>query len=264
MNTQMLLIAFFLCFAPAFVVAQEERGPSLWEWTDKASHHDSIVKVSLDGAVGTGVIVSKDLSQKSGNGYLGKCLTANHVVAGDKGRNAIRVTYRNDRVAKDCEIIFQDDQLDVAILLVWIPKEIPAATVSNRRIRPGDRIEFTGLGGGTELKLLRHFRSQAADPTDKSQIYANVSLLPGDSGGAVFNRKKELVGIVSGGWFWWHDQRVTKSTATDTRATWPARACNLDGLQKLIAKSSNFEKREASPVAEPLVNTLAELESPSH
>ena len=262
MNTQYLLVAIILCCSPGIALAQEERGPSLWQWTDKASHHESIVKISIDGAVGTGVVVFKDLDQPSGSGYLGQCLTALHVVARDKGRKAIRVSYRNGRVSKNCEVVFKDAKLDVALLKVWIPDDIPAANVASMRIQPGDPIEFTGLGGGTKLKLLRHFRSKAADPTDKSQIYANVSLLPGDSGGAVFNKKNELVGIVSGGWFWWHDQRVTRSTTTNTQATWPARACNLDGLQTLIRKSEKSLQSDESPTAEPLVNSLAEAEGP--
>ena len=263
MNTQRLLIAIFLCIAPTFAVAQEVRGPSLWEWTDKASHHDSIVKVSLDGAVGTGVVVFKDHNQPAGAGYLGRCLTANHVVAKDNGRDAIRVKYRNGRVAKNCEVIFQDEQLDVAILRVWIPRDIQPAKVAKARVLPGDKIEITGLGGGSKLKRPRHFRSRAADPTDNSQIYANVSLLPGDSGGAVFNKDKELVGIVSGGWFWWHDSRVTSSTSSDVRATWPARACNLEALQSLITKTEELAKREDPSGAEPLANTCLLYTSPS-
>lgn len=247
MNSQCLLIAFFLCLAPHVALAQEERGPTLWQWTDKASHHDSIVRVSLDGATGTGIVVSKYYDQPSGSGYLGQVMTASHVVADDRDRNAVRVVYRNGKVSKDCQVAFQDEELDIAILKVWVPHNIPAARIADQRIQPGDTLEITGLGGGSELKCcLRHFHAMAADPTNKAQIYANVSLLPGDSGGAVFNKDGALVGIISGGWFWWHDRRVTESTKADTRATWPARASNLNGLKVLLAKSTATKKQSDS------------------
>ena len=261
MKMRNILIAVSLCFASTVTSAQESRNTNLWKWTNKASHHDSIVKVSLDGATGTGVIIGIDHGQPSGGGYLGQCITASHVVSEDKGRNAIRIVYRNGRVAKNCRILSQDEQLDIALLQVWVPAEMPAATIAQSAANPGDRIELTGLGGGSKLKCcLRHFSAFAADPTNDSRIYANVSLLPGDSGGAVFNDSAELIGIVSGGWFWWHDKRVAKATKVSTQATWPARACNLNGLRSLIAKATEDVDSEDEPSMEPEIRALAESE----
>ena len=60
-----------------------------------------------------------------------------------------------------------------------------------------------------------------------------MALLPGDSGGPVFNERQEVVGVISGGWFWW-DGGVTNSGGSIIQATWPARACNVSVIQKLL------------------------------
>ena len=234
-----LFIAIFL-IVPGSLFGQEVVGvgTGLWNWTDKAPHHDAIVKVSVDGKLGTGVVVAKNTSAKSGKGYLGYVVTAYHVVQKDDGKNKIRIVYRNGKIARKSRIVEHDEELDVAVLWTWIPKDIPAAKVATSSVGRDEILEFSGLGGGSKLDCcLRHFESRSAEPTNEQQIFANVSLLPGDSGGPIFNQRQELVGVISGGWFWYY-KGVTDETGAPVKSTWPARAANASVIHGLVSKAT--------------------------
>ena len=92
---------------------------------------------------------------------------------------------------------------------------------------------FTGLGGGSQVDCcLRHFTAVAASPTNSQTILADAPLLPGDSGGAIFNSDGELVGVISGGWFWW-DGGVQTERGAPIHVTWPAKGCNVAPILSL-------------------------------
>jgi hypothetical protein len=61
----------------------------------------------------------------------------------------------------------------------------------------------------------------------------------------VFNSKKEVVGVISGGWFWW-DGGVKAADGNALNATWPARASNLNPIQLLMAdvQTAKVEDKE--------------------
>lgn len=224
------------CCAPSVASSQVGHETALWMWTVAADHHDPVVQVSMDTGSGTGIIIYVDRDKPTKKGFEGYCLTAYHVVEQDNGRRSISVTYRNGRVAQNCKVMAFDKELDVAIIWVWVPEHIEPAPMADTIARAGDSLEFTGLGGGSRLSCcLRHFSAKAAAPTNENTIYADAALLPGDSGGPVFNDRKELVGIISGGWFWW-DGGVTTSLGSSIKATWPARACNVGAIQRLVNK----------------------------
>ena len=227
----LLLIGHIDCGQLAAQVGKET---SLWNWSVASSHHESIVQIESDGGFGTGVIVRVDKDKPVGDGYEGFCLTAWHVVDGDDDRREIRIEYRNGIGAKKCKVVAKDEANDIALLWVWVPDDIPAATLATLPVKAGDELEIGGLGGGSALQCcLRHFRAKASVATNSKQLFADVPLLPGDSGGPVFNSRKELVGIVSGGWFWL-DAGVKKESGESINVTWPARAGNLNSIQLVI------------------------------
>ena len=225
-----LLIAFN---QSAFSQVGKESG--LWDWTKGATHHQSIVQIDAGDGAGTGIVIHVDKGKPIKDGFEGYCLTASHVVQ-DVFDNSIKIHFRNGRRSKGCRVIERDDERDIALVWAWIPGDIEAATLATDPIEAGDKLEFAGLGGGSDLKTcLRHFSGTASYPSSMEKIFADVPLLPGDSGGPVSNQKNEVVGIISGGWFWW-DGGVKLPNGSEIKATWPARASNIDPIKILMAK----------------------------
>lgn len=212
------------------------KGSGLWNWTPVAKYHDSIVEVSTSGGSGTGVLIKADKSKRVKDGYEGLVLTAWHVIQDDIVDGKIKVTYRNKRRAKGCQVVQFDEATDVAILWVWVPGDIEPAKLAQESVQRGDRLELVGLGGGTNLlSCVRAFEASASPPSSPEKIFADVPLLPGDSGGPVFNQNHEVVGIISGGWFWW-DSGLKTASGAYIRTTWPARASNIGPIRSMMAK----------------------------
>ena len=244
-NVLIFTFVISICLFVGNVAAQVGRDTDLWQWSSAAPHHQSIVQVELDGGTGTGVVVWIDKTRANAGGHEGWCLTAWHVVAGDKDRRLIKIHYRNGQSAKHCKVLASNEKNDVALVWVWVPDSIRPAPVAANAVQPGDSIEICGLGGGSALECcLRHFDTMAAVTTNQQKIFADVTLLPGDSGGPVFNEQNQVVGVVSGGWFWW-DGGVTNN-GSPVRATWPARTSNLQSLLDVMQQA---EQSPASQVA---------------
>lgn len=212
------------------------QGSGLWKWTPKAKYHDSIVEVSTSGGSGTGVLIKIDKEKKVKDGYEGLVLTAWHVIQDDIVDGKIKVTYRNKRRSKGCQVVQYDEGMDVAVLWVWVPSDVEPAKLATKEVKRGDRLELVGLGGGTNLlSCVRAFEASASPPSSPDKIFADVPLLPGDSGGPVFNHDHEVVGIISGGWFWWDSGLKTEAGAY-IRTTWPARASNIGPIHSMLDK----------------------------
>ncbi len=146
-----MLILILLPFSAA--VGQIGHETQLWSWTVAAKHHHAIVKVSLDGAEGTGTIIEVDREKPLYDGHEGYCLTAYHLVESDNGRRMIEVKYRNGRGSQRCKVVSSDAELDVAILWVWVPGDIEPVSVATEQARYGDPLEFAGLGGGSNPEV---------------------------------------------------------------------------------------------------------------
>ena len=208
----------------------------LWKWTPVADYHNAIVEVSTSGGSGTGVLIKVDKERKVKDGYEGLVLTAWHVIQDDIVDGKIKVKYRNKRRAKGCVVVEYDEATDIAVLWVWVPADVEPAKLATEPVKRGDKLELVGLGGGTNLhNCVRAFESSASPPTKLEKIYSDVPLLPGDSGGPVFNDRHEVVGIISGGWFWW-EAGIRTASGSIIRTTWPARASNVAPIQSMMAR----------------------------
>lgn len=225
-----------LSLLPTVASAQIGKETELWKWSSKAKHHNAIVQVSMENGTGTGVIIHADRSKPVAKGHQGYCLTAYHVVEDDDGERNIRVTYRDGQVSARCKVVAFDKKNDVAILWVWVPTSVQPARVAMKNIVAREQVEYAGLGGGSSLKCcLRHFTANASITTTNDKIFADAALLPGDSGGPVFNKRGEVVGVISGGWFWF-DGGVRVKNGGSIQTTWPARSTNVAAVRKLMTE----------------------------
>ncbi len=154
----------------------------------------------------------------------------------------ISVFYRSGEVSRKSQIVAIDEKRDVALLRVAVPKGTKPVRVASKAIKPGESLEFIGFGGGSDVKKPRHFNAFASAPTTGDLIYADTPLLPGDSGGAVFNEKKEVVGVISGGWIWWQGG-IRNKVGQNIPATWPARACNVAPIRQLRPARARRRRR---------------------
>ncbi len=245
-----VIVAAILSYAVGISWAQENASSvNLWAWTGAADHHRSVVKVSVGGAVGTGVIVFRDLERSTEDGFMGLGATALHVLDRSKQGASISITYQNGIRKEQAKIVLTNAELDIAFFEVEVPDGITAVPIASKPVRRGDWLEFTGLGGTTNLDELRKFSASASDPTNSMQIFADISLLPGDSGGPLFDRAGNLVGIVSGGWFWFDPSVGTK--ARPVKATWPARASNVGPLRTMLATFLGCEDEDCLDKLQP-------------
>ena len=240
----LLSLALALTFGQV-AFAQVGRDSGLWEWTPLAAHHQAIVEISSGGGTGTGVLISVNKDKPVKGGFEGYCLTAWHVVQDDLESAGVKVRFRNGRKAKRCRVVECDESKDIALIWTWVPADIEPAKLADKPIERGDTLEFAGLGGGSELKCcVRHFSAKASPPSTIEKIFADVPLLPGDSGGPVFNSANEVVGIISGGWFWWNSGVKTDNGAF-VRTTWPARASNIGPIQSMVAALESPSEKTA-------------------
>jgi hypothetical protein len=235
---------FFVLLSHSEASAQSGKDTMLWEWTPRGDHHNAIVSVHSGNGSGTGVVIKVDKEKPIRNGFEGWCLTASHVVSDDDDKREIKVEYQNGKRAKRCKVIRYDAQHDLALLWVWVPAGTEAVDVAETPVELGHTIEFAGLGGNSDLKCcIRHFVAKASVSTNPNQLFADAPLLPGDSGGPVFNDQQELTGIISGGWFWLTAKKSRDSDSDDRiRVTWPARAGNLGAIVELL----NLEQESRS------------------
>ena len=230
----------FVILALSVTVSHAQVGveTSHWNWTPEATYHDSVVEIETESGSGTGVLVHIYKDRPVADGFEGLCLTAQHVVGDEVESGNIKVIYRNGKRAKHCKVVASNMSSDVALLLVWVPAKVKPVALAKNAASKGSSLEFCGLGGGTPLGSLRHFSSTSDSPTNTGKIYAPVPLLPGDSGGPVFDEQGDVVGIISGGWFWF-DGGVKSQLGFAVNVTWPARACNLDPINTLLQEVLN-------------------------
>lgn len=141
---------------------------------------------TIEHGFGTGFFISKD-------GYI---LTNHHVV---KGADSITVTL-NDRTEMDARLVGSDEASDIAVLKVE-GVNFPALTMSKSELRVGEPVlaigspfgfDYSASAGIVSAKS-RNMTPEATVPF----IQSDVALNQGSSGGPLFNKKGEVVGVNS-------------------------------------------------------------------
>ncbi|MDY5128688.1 trypsin-like peptidase domain-containing protein [Actinotignum urinale] len=152
-------------------------------------------RVVMGLGAGTGVILTSD----------GLVVTNYHVVMGSE---KIRVEIAETGKKYDAEVVGHDETRDIALLKLKNARNLTPAKISTTPAKVGDAISVVGNGSGqgylTELhgKVLRLNQNVriANDnglgySTLGGMIFTDADVVPGYSGGPMFNSRGEVVGI---------------------------------------------------------------------
>ena len=143
--------------------------------------------------IGSGVVISKD----------GKILTAAHVL--DSSELYVRIEFE-DGNTEIAEIIASDAISDIALLkLKHIPNNLkPAKLGDSDKVSVGDRIIVIGSPYGISKSLSVGYISGKSSNIivpnsimETEYFQTDAAINKGNSGGAMFNMKGEVIGIVS-------------------------------------------------------------------
>ena len=144
---------------------------------------------------GSGVILSTD-------GYV---ITNNHVICGDDGTtpaDTITVRLTNGEEYK-AELVGTDADSDIAILKIEAEGLSPAVCGNSDRLVVGEAVLAVGnpLGelGGTQTEGIISALDREIDVngTTMTLLQTSAAVNPGNSGGALFNMRGELIGVVN-------------------------------------------------------------------
>ena len=139
---------------------------------------------------GSGVIISQD-------GYI---VTNNHVV---EGATEISVRLSNGNVY-DAALVATDAETDLAVIKIEPKETLTIAVCGNSKsVRVGDEVlaigNPLGLLGGTVTNGIVSALEREVTIEGETMVLLqhNAAVSPGNSGGALFNMKGELIGIVN-------------------------------------------------------------------
>lgn len=217
---------------------QEEQPDVLnpkWDAAEWQPYHESLVSVHTNkGARGSGVIVGlvpelQEFTVKgvTANYRLGYVMTCAHVTfAGTDPNNYLLKFTNGAKVTGD--LIYMDQGRDVAIIECLVPEQYSAVRVAEVYPEDGDALVGVGLGGSTPVitdrDSIRRFKVTCSEMTGRDWIRADECLIPGDSGGPLFNSDGELVGLHCMG----HE---SFSKPFQDRVVWPAIFCGTRSLR---------------------------------
>jgi S1-C subfamily serine protease len=194
---------------PAFF--HEEKGKSVYiETTEREWHHKKDSEFS-----GSGVIVGK----RGKNELL--ILTDNHVVGGDRGAKLKDVYARTpDGVEHEGRVVDRAPKEDLALVAVKVNPgrmsqfEVATAVKSISFVKTEDKVlglgypmdsEYLYASPGSVTKIapeneLTYCKNKEClgDDLNRPMIEAQLHSKTGNSGGGVWNQKRELIGLIEG------------------------------------------------------------------
>lgn len=244
MRTKSIIVTLLLLFISTAAVqvrsqekAKESVGnkisESLWDWTPKSDHHKPIVQIIANGNIGTGTVVTED----------GKILTVWHIVESNPYNDNISILFTNGFRSK-ARAIYSNKDNDIAVLhCAAVPVSIKPAKIASA-LPAGEELEICGLGGNTPVtSCIRHFKANRIRfLTDDNILCADAPLIPGDSGGPIFNKNHEIVGVVSGG-SKWYDRNVFSVNKRKLPVTWPTRSsCTVPEILEAVFNTPSMPK----------------------
>lgn len=204
-----ILISFILC--PVLGFSQEEFVAKLF---------------TPDGGTGSCVVIEK--TNVTDQGYDGLVVTAHHMVYSEKTKivyKNVKIEYQNGRTCSSAFPVFLDPDNDMAIVRTWVPTDHPVCNLSED---PDGELCMVGYPFGKLKQAKGNFLRLFVAP-ETSTLYSDIPCNPGYSGGGLF-KGKDLVGVVSGGWFWYNTEVGGKTELT----TWPLKTCSMAPVIKYL------------------------------
>ena len=198
-----------------------------YDWGEEifAANQSAVVQVSASagGRVfnGTGFIISE-------NGYL---LTNDHVVFDERNGvycKKLKMSLVGDKKMHGIEVLFSDKKCDVALC-----RSDPTAMAGFRSVKRID--DYSRVKAGAECLIIGNAFGMGLAPckgnirfpkNDEGNLVYTAQSNPGDSGGPVFNRRGECIGI--------NKSKIV--TVNGTVADGYANATPMDAVDKLLEK----------------------------
>ncbi|MBR0415159.1 MAG: trypsin-like peptidase domain-containing protein [Clostridia bacterium] len=143
----------------------------------------------VTSGAGSGVIISKD-------GYV---VTNNHVIADAQD---ITVTLKSGK-EYTAKLVGTDEKTDIAVLKIDAKDLTPATYGDSSAVAVGEQIIVVGnplgsLGGSVTTGIISATdREITVEKSTMTLLQIDAAVNPGNSGGALFNLKGELVGVVN-------------------------------------------------------------------
>lgn len=162
---------------------------SVVEITTEGVTTDEFFRQRIQSGAGSGVIISSD-------GYI---VTNNHVI---ENSNKITVTLRNG-TQYTAKLVGTDKKTDIAVIKIDATGLQAAVFGDSSKLNVGEPAIVIGnplgqLGGTVTNGIISALdREITIDGEVMTLLQTNAAISPGNSGGALFNRNGELVGIVN-------------------------------------------------------------------
>lgn len=162
---------------------------SVVEITTESTQSDFWLQQYIQEGAGSGVIFSAD-------GYI---VTNNHVIA---GANRVTVRLKNGE-SYEARLVGTDAKTDVAVIKIEAEGLQPAVLGSSAGLEVGEFALAIGnplgsLGGTVTDGIISALnRDILIDGETMNLLQTNAAVNPGNSGGGLFNRRGELIGIIN-------------------------------------------------------------------
>src|SRR3989338_2263255 len=203
---KVLLVAFMLLFLTAFTtltfILYNEQSQSILDFSEVyASSKDSVVWLRVEYVVkghgpfkpsgGSGVVL--EVWERPDKKFEHRILTNYHVIeAGQKILVYLSFTERYE-----AGLVGFDDFRDLAVVRIVADRKLkPVVFGDSSALKIGESIYTIGSPYNLPRSLSMGYVSNFQPDSSWDHIQLNSGVNPGNSGGGLFNRRKELVGIV--------------------------------------------------------------------
>ncbi|MBI2640697.1 MAG: trypsin-like peptidase domain-containing protein [Candidatus Sungbacteria bacterium] len=148
----------------------------------------------ITGGLGSGVIISSE--KLADERFESKIITNQHVIDGAEKINVF--LYFSQWKAFKAELIGFDDLRDLALLRIITPRKLsPAAFGDTDRLKIGEVVYMVGNPAKSAWSLSVGFVGNLGRDVLLETIQFNGATNSGNSGGGLFNTKRELIGVIT-------------------------------------------------------------------